>query len=990
MDLSVCNNDDDNSPNQPIISRKEGEDNSTVKDEETLDDDSSEENNDKSDSSSEIQNEDIPQHTVNPQSIADIAKETKTLKSRILNDQLKSSEDLTSFKQDKNELDDKVSNHRNSKASSKKLVSQPNTKHHFENMLYNKKNFAKTQLDDQPLDLSTKSKSKDSSKDSANYNSKEEGLSSSLKSLQMRFGGNFNIEPPRKPSSIVPLQPTNHLNRVSKQPYNPQTPLQAAHIKSNIKPQFVKKEKSTTSTNISLKFPTKSTGNEEEVYSGDNKYTTHRCSCNKTYASLHALSSHIQDTGHTPVNAKASTLLDYPKLVRGQDMWLNQESEQTRRILRCMQCGESFQSLPMLTVHMMKTQHYTKIVSADHGRRSHKCSAYCEKELERECVFKCKVCHEAFGDMEALANHMVQSGHHKKQVLRAQNYSDLTLRNRRKRFNSDDSANILSNYYDFKRKCLPLPNSLLDDEDIFIPLPHDNSITCENCGKRIEMKYFVDHVRACIRQKSSVIGVLKSKLLNDESNKTLSDSENSCTSPPLSPQRTGKRKIQDTEESAEIKERKTHLSHHLKSRILQAFSPKQKIIEDLNKGNEGKKSADLNEKHNSLCSPPNKSVNGKPETSSNTEEIPIKKEKEIKREIAEDDDKRETTPVKQVPSQVEQESIPSSLTMDILDPNLNTPSSKSALQAMESFIQNSFSTKFDYRRQNCVPVPSTMHRHSLHLSKSESGFKKENNKLSKYKNLYEALHYREVKNGQCKVSSDKNKTIESKKCNNIKKENDNEKVDDNEDVNNECEQSIKDNSSDTDIKPSSSFDHSVLTKYLNIEKETDKEKEEASALNSLSSFVYSQPMTSEHPLDSLQRLLTKTDIPKALSRHFDLPYLTGIPELALPLNLSVKQCLSDDEDIDVGQEGTLSSSEDRASPVSEGEQRDYKCAACSRQFVSKGSYRYHLSRCHLSSVRKYGIKEAFNMSPYIYLPLDHTAKFSKYYEMAYELANKGK
>ena len=56
-----------------------------------------------------------------------------------------------------------------------------------------------------------------------------------------------------------------------------------------------------------------------------------------------------------------------------------------------MQCGESFKSLPMLTVHMMQTQHYSKIVSAEHGRRSHKCSAYCDRELDKECIFKCKV-----------------------------------------------------------------------------------------------------------------------------------------------------------------------------------------------------------------------------------------------------------------------------------------------------------------------------------------------------------------------------------------------------------------------------------------------------------------------------------------------------------------------------------------------------------------------------------------------------------------------
>ena len=54
---------------------------------------------------------------------------------------------------------------------------------------------------------------------------------------------------------------------------------------------------------------------------------------------------------------------EYSKLVRGQDVWLSGGGERTRRsILRCIQCGESFRSLPELTVHMVHTRHYTNIV----------------------------------------------------------------------------------------------------------------------------------------------------------------------------------------------------------------------------------------------------------------------------------------------------------------------------------------------------------------------------------------------------------------------------------------------------------------------------------------------------------------------------------------------------------------------------------------------------------------------------------------------------
>ena len=58
--------------------------------------------------------------------------------------------------------------------------------------------------------------------------------------------------------------------------------------------------------------------------------------------------------------------MDVPrKLVRGQDVWLGKGQEQTRQILKCMWCGESFKSLAELTEHMTETQHYTKVISQE-------------------------------------------------------------------------------------------------------------------------------------------------------------------------------------------------------------------------------------------------------------------------------------------------------------------------------------------------------------------------------------------------------------------------------------------------------------------------------------------------------------------------------------------------------------------------------------------------------------------------------------------------
>lgn len=59
----------------------------------------------------------------------------------------------------------------------------------------------------------------------------------------------------------------------------------------------------------------------------ESKYTIHRCSCQKSFGTLYSLSAHLQETGHIPGSTKQASLMDYPKLVRGQDMWLNQVNE---------------------------------------------------------------------------------------------------------------------------------------------------------------------------------------------------------------------------------------------------------------------------------------------------------------------------------------------------------------------------------------------------------------------------------------------------------------------------------------------------------------------------------------------------------------------------------------------------------------------------------------------------------------------------------------
>ena len=464
--------------------------------------------------------------------------------------------------------------------------------------------------------------------------------------------------------------------------------------------------------------------------------------------------------------------------------------------------------------------------------------------------------------------------------------------------------------------------------------------------------------------------------------------------------------------------------------------------------------------------------------------------------------------------------------LDIIDPNSGEEPAKesgsSALKAMESFIQRSFSSKFDSRRssmsagfgafgnaahlppilgmsrvapRSCASPPTSSSSASAassisYLSRFSKFFAPMQPSSSKYldiamdaplpsfeKNVLSSLSARSAElleksrnsgrdySGSKQVTSNGvaakqvreavNKSKPATTTTTSSKSPDDGKTRETEDEKDDKKTGDKDSEAEKGCGEEEDDERELANKYLNLDEEDEKDEKagdgngeegasakpgtssssgKRSALDSLSSFVYGQPMTSEHPLDSLQKLLTKTSIPKMMTSaagafpHFNphhYPYLTeqmmerlccSPPDLpsssssaaaatsapAMPLNLSMKPGAGGSEDEDPGdchpdcespstsrelEDGNHSSP---GAPGPDGELTEYKCAACSRRFASKGSYRYHLSRCHLSSVKKYGIKEAFNMSPYIYLPLDHTAKFTKYYQMAQELASKGK
>ncbi|CAL8139928.1 unnamed protein product [Orchesella dallaii] len=242
--------------------------------------------------------------------------------------------------------------------------------------------------------------------------------------------------------------------------------------------------------------------------------------CRLTFPSLSALSTHMKETKHgvpggPPANSisppgKPSTqppsqspqqqppqhspqqdsslllkeTVQLPrKLVRGQDVWLGKGAEQTRQILKCMWCGQSFRSLAEMTAHMQQTQHYTNIISQEQliSWRSAEDSKSPSSNSHVSAVLTCKVCDQAFSSLKELSNHMVKNSHYKEHIMRS--ITESGSRRRQSREKRKKSLPV--------RKLLELEraNSEMSKKEI--------KITCEKCNEKIPAPVFVDHLRVC-------------------------------------------------------------------------------------------------------------------------------------------------------------------------------------------------------------------------------------------------------------------------------------------------------------------------------------------------------------------------------------------------------------------------------------------------------------------------------------------------------------
>ena len=1006
---------------------------------------------------------------------------------------------------------------------------------------------------DEPLDLSKKPKTESTNKPHENkphskthyqhhssrlsveQKSSDEPLSSnsSLSNLEKRFGGNSflfdggagKMSIPKNPLyqafggnlfatalyNTPPLATTDHVYRPHHRSYWP-GPIPA--------PRQTNKHPPAPSASSSTAKPqpgtTKGNAVQREEPGGldsshNGKFTNLICACKKQFETLYDLTIHMQHTGHKPPPTKNGDHGDYPKLVRGQDMWLNQGTEQTRQILRCMQCGESFKSLPELTIHMIKTRHYTNIVGAE-SRKIHKYTSYYSdnEEEERGNVFRCKVCHESFKDMDGLANHMVVSGHHKKHVLKnsggpvsalgpgisshdrnSQSPKPLgvpvaptpsphgvapshplratksptagatvatLLESKRKLINGTKSEHQeeqdplerpnIKDYIgqvDGKQTCIKAErhtdnevdnDELADDHDVCPSrkhsviksekvtlnydvekldsvdedLPELNKIRCENCGDRIETPHFVEHVRACVKFTSGRVEA------HDEWPKREGRVNDLKHSRPPSPQ-SGKLTWQVQEmDYRPYKKRSKFGDFNSRPRSHEPERPRS-YDHDRPKSHELDRPRSHNPERPRSQDPafpksrePDWSKYNDRSLQVSTAKQPVRPGSGTRSILSPQPKSNESHRTKSNELLRPKSPLLHSTTEPMISDNDITEGS--ALKAMENFIERSFTVNSNkprfFRSSPLMNGRTTgfptgvMSRTECHLPDS----------TAPHIDSYSAQH----------------KYLPPSLPSNIKVESSESPRDPCESPKVKVEMEDSEHGGSVNGKPAagdSSGDEqgevpspkSLQQKYLADEGDVEDGKS-SSALQSLQGLVYGRSFSTEHPLDSLQKLIHNTDMPMsgigrpngsqqtivtgmaALQQQGSLPstvilvnpIVTVMPtsstSSAVHINIS-----HDSSPPTTAQCSPTSSTPNKASPNAETDPDqvgEFRCQACNRTFASKGSYRYHLSRCHLSSVKRYGIKEAFNMSPYVYLPLDHTAKFNKYYEMANELANKGK
>ena len=216
------------------------------------------------------------------------------------------------------------------------------------------------------------------------------------------------------------------------------------------------------------------------------------------------------------------------KLVRGQDVWLGRGEQQTKDILKCMWCGQSFRTLEIMTKHMQETKHYTKVISQEQLVSWKSPDSQVTSQNHVNAVLTCKVCEQAFSSLKELSDHMMKNNHYKEagrpggppgaalgpdtpthgtSANLGRNSGGTTptgLRGAPSPASVAAAASLNNQSKEKRKKSLPV-RKLLEleraQQELTGQVKADEAtgrISCEKCGEKIPMHVFVDHIRQCV------------------------------------------------------------------------------------------------------------------------------------------------------------------------------------------------------------------------------------------------------------------------------------------------------------------------------------------------------------------------------------------------------------------------------------------------------------------------------------------------------------
>ncbi|XP_073824251.1 zinc finger domain-containing protein tiptop [Musca autumnalis] len=304
---------------------------------------------------------------------------------------------------------------------------------------------------------------------------------------------------------------------------------------------------------------------------------THPGGNQTTQSSHHARHSTTQpSTSHSPASSSGSksdlnmlikeTMPLPRKLVRGQDVWLGKGAEQTRQILKCMWCGQSFRSLAEMTSHMQETQHYTNIISQeqiiswkstdDKGSRDNSScgssnrgcpstnsvntnpgsvtapsphSPVANTNPTVTAVLTCKVCEMAFPTLKELSSHMIKNNHYTEHMMRTNaapaspaESAPTMIRSRSRQSKEKRKKSLpVRKLLEMERAQQDFKSSSMDQA--LTPLREFKATTklqCETCGESFGLDIFVEHIRQCItlatQREMAIERSMKARASNDE------------------------------------------------------------------------------------------------------------------------------------------------------------------------------------------------------------------------------------------------------------------------------------------------------------------------------------------------------------------------------------------------------------------------------------------------------------------------------------------